>query len=314
MLLSMQKEPWRAENRINDFSAGEKSLYLNRCRRSLRSDGSVGACLRNGSAGLFSPVGVGDCLYLDFTCGFFAVADGSDRNTSASREFMGMFAKMLTNKLFLSARKVYAVQEIAPLKEQLIAEAEKLLVEFSFRDSCTFTGVLLLKTTEKIVAVVLHMGDSILISCNRRLKTAGQCTKSDFWMVGRSQHFSQVEELHLDGDSCLLLATDGIRDIPFQPWSSHEELVLELFSKCSPEEVPGELLGMGENSSQGYDDLAIIAIDPYALSDSSGRFILGGTSGNEERNFQKEKSEGLYQDQYILQTPEENSDDFVNVL
>ena len=313
MLFSMQKEPWRVENRINDFSAGEKSLYLNRYRRSLRSDGSVGACLRNGSAGLFSPVGVGDCLYLDFNGGFFAVADGSDRNTSASREFMGMFARMLTNKLFLSARKVYAVQEIAPLREKIIEEAEKLLVEFSFRDSCTFTGVLLLKTTEKIVAVVLHMGDSILISCNRRLKTARQCTKSDFWMVGRSQHFSQVEELPLDSDTCLLLATDGIRDIPIQPWSSPEELILELFSRYSPEEVADELLGVSKNSSHGYDDLAIISIDPYAISDSSGRFIIGGTSGNEERNFQKEKSGGLYQDQYILQKPE-GKNDFISIL
>ena len=257
---------------------------------------------------------MGDCLYLDFCCGFFAVADGSDRNTSASREFMGMFSRMLTDKLFLSARKVYSAKEIIALKERLIIEAEKLLVEFSFRDSCTFTGVLLLKTTKGITAVIFHTGDSVLISCNMRLKTARQVTKSNFWMVGRSQHFFQVEELPVDSDIRLLLATDGIRDIPASPWSSHEELILELLDTCSPEELPDHLSTMRKESSSGYDDLAIIAIDPCSLSDSSGRFILGGTSGNEEIFFQHEKNRGLYQDHYILHTLEDNCDDFVNVL
>lgn len=257
---------------------------------------------------------MGDCLYLDFCCGFFAVADGSDRNTSASREFMGMFARMLTDKLSLSAGKVYCAPEIIALKEQLIVEAEKLLVEFSFRDSCTFTGVLFLKTTKGIIAVVLHMGDSVLISCNMRLKSARQVTKGNFWMVGRSQHFFQVEELPVDCDTRFLLVTDGIRDIPFAPWNSHEELVLELFDMYNSADIPDRLSTMRKDSSSGYDDLAVIAIDPCSLSDSSGRFILGGTSGNEERFFQHEKNQGLYQDHYMLHTLEDNCGDFVNVL
>jgi serine/threonine protein phosphatase PrpC len=289
-------------------------VYLNRYRRSMRAPRSLGACVRNGSAGLSNHAGMGDCLYLDFCCGFFAVADGSDRNTSASREFMGMFSRMLTNKLFLSARKVYSVQEIVTFKEQLIVEAEKLLVEFSFRDSCTFTGVLLLKTTEKIIAVILHMGDSVLISCNLRLKTARQFTRSNFWMVGRSQHFFQIEDMPVDRDIRLLLATDGIRDIPVKPWNSQEELILELFDKCNADDIPDRLVGRLKDISRGRDDLAIIAVDPSSLADSSGRFILGGTSAHEERVFQDERNRGLYQDQFILHEPEKNCADFVDVL
>jgi serine/threonine protein phosphatase PrpC len=269
--------------------------------------------VRSGSSGLSNPVGIGDCAYIDFTCGFFAVADGSDRNTSASREFMRMFSRMLYDKLFLSSRKVYSAQDIIALKEKLIIEAEKLLVEFSFRDSCTFTGVLHVKTNRGIIAVIFHMGDSLLFSCNLRLRTVRQVTKSNFWMVGRSQHFSQVEEMPIDSDTCLLLATDGIRDISFQPWNSHEELMMEVFSQFSPEEVPGELVQMSKNSAQGYDDLALIAIDPYSLSDSSGRFIIGGTSASEESAFQEEIKRGLYGDHYILHDLEENRDDLVSM-
>lgn len=289
-------------------------MYLNRYRRSLRCEGSLGACVCSGSAGLANPAGMGDCLYLDFCCGFFAVADGSDRNTSASREFMGMFSRMLTDKLSLSARNVYSAQEIIALKERLIFEAEKLLVEFSFRDSCTFTGVLLLKTAKGIIAVIFHMGDSVLISCNMRLKTARQITESNFWMVGRSQHFSQVEEMPVDSDTCLLLATDGIRDIPVSPWSSPEELIMELFDTCSSDDIADRLSTMRKGSSSGYDDLAIIAIDPCSLSNGAGRFILGGTSKNEESAFQDKRKQGFYVDQYVLHTLEGNCDDFVSIL
>jgi hypothetical protein len=311
MLSSMQQELWWAENSIHDFSSGENSVLLNKYGRSLRCPESLGARVFNGSTGLSLVAGMGDCLYLDFSCGFFAVADGSDRNTSASREFMEMFSRMLSGKLFLSARKCYNAREIIALKELLVAEAEKLLVEFSFRDSCTFTGVLFLRTASGMMAVILHTGDSVLISCNLRDKTARLLTKSNFWMVGRSQHFFQIEELPVDEEDRLLLATDGLRDIPVGPETSHEKLILKLFAGCSPEDIPDCLSAMRPIVSPGCDDLAIIALNPHSLPDSSGRFIIGGTSANEERVFQAEKKRGVYADEYLLYTPEENGGKFI---
>jgi serine/threonine protein phosphatase PrpC len=311
MLSSIQQELGWAENQIHDFSSGANSVFLNRYVRSLRCPESLGASVFNGSAGLSLATGMGDCLYLDFSSGFFAVADGSDRNTSASREFMGMFSRMLAGKLFLSFRKCYDAGEIVALKEQLVTEAEKLLVEFSFRDSCTFTGVMFLRTISGIIAVILHTGDSVLISCNLRDKTAQLLTKSNFWMVGRSQHFFQVEEMSVDEDDRLLLATDGLRDIPAKPGISHEKLILQLFAECGPEDIPDRLSSMRRIVSHGCDDLAIIAINPYFLPDSYGRFIIGGTSTNEERVFQDEKKRGVYPDEYLLYTPEKNCDEFV---
>lgn len=289
-------------------------MFLNRYRRSVRCPGALGAGVESGAAGSSFACGMGDCLYLDLPRGFFAVADGSDRNTSASREFMEMFSRMLEDKMSLSARQVYDDRKINILKEQLIIEAEKLLVEFSFRDSCTFTGVLLLKTTEKIIAVVFHTGDSLLISCNLRAKTAVQFTSSNFWMVGRSQHFFQIADIYFDYDSRFLLSSDGIRDIPAAPWKSQEELVLDLFGTFSPDDVADRLLEMRGDNSPGYDDLAIIAIDPFRLPDCTGRFIIGGTSANEEKDYQDKKSQGLYRDHYILRSIEEDYNNVVTVM
>jgi len=290
------------ENQNLDFASGVYSVYLNKYKRSVRCTGFLGANVQGGSSSLTLAAGMGDCLYLDFPKGFFAVADGSDRHTSASREFMKMFSQMLIDKISLSVGNCYTIEEINALKKQIIIEADRLLVQYSFRDSCTFTGVFLLRTTEKIVAIFFHTGDSLLISCNLCNKTAWQVTTNNFWMVGRSQHFFQIEETPVDEDTRFLLATDGIRDISPEPYNSQEELILRLFYTLETEAIPDHLSGMRRESPHGCDDLALIAIDPYSMPDQQERFIIGGTSINEERDFQEKKRQGQYQDNYILHT------------
>jgi hypothetical protein len=230
--------------------------------------------------------GVGDCLLLEFSKGFFAVADGSDRNPSASREFMEMFTRMLADNKALSADAIYRDPEITALKDQFITDAGQLLVAFSFRDSCTFTGILLLKTTESISAFILHTGDSLLISCNLRTRDAFQFTKNNFWMVGRSQRYFQVGELPINRDTRLLLATDGLGEIPVPAGTTREENILGLFAAERIEEIPDHLLGSDESPVSARDDIAMIAIDPFSMPVQSERFILGGTSDIEERVFQ----------------------------
>ncbi len=238
-----------------------------------------------------SSAGVGDCLLLDFSKGFFAVADGSDRNPSASREFIGMFAKMLADNKALSADGVYRDSEITALKDQFISDAEQLLVTFSFRDSCTFTGILLLRTMGSMFAVILHTGDSLLISCNLRTRDAFQFTKNNFWMVGRSQHYFQTGELPVNPDTRLLLATDGIGEIPIPAGMSRENHMLGLFATERIEEIPDHLLDSGESAGSTRDDIAMIAMDPFSMPVQSESFILGGTSDLEERAFQNNVSE-----------------------
>lgn len=291
MPLSTPQGPWWGEEPGPDACRRTHPLLLNRRRRSVRCPGFLGARVQGGSTGMSSSAGVGDCLLLDFSKGFFAVADGSDRNPSASREFIGMFAKMLADNKALSADGVYLDSEITALKDQFISDAEQLLVTFSFRDSCTFTGILLLRTTESISAVILHTGDSLLISCNLRTRDAFQFTKNNFWMVGRSQHYFQTGELPVNPDTRLLLATDGIGEIPIPAGMNRENHLLGLFATERIEEIPDHLLDSGESAGSTRDDIAIIAMDPFSMPVQSESFILGGTSDLEERAFQNNVSE-----------------------
>jgi hypothetical protein len=70
---------------------------------------------------------MGDCLLVDLSWGVFAVADGSERNPSASRTFMEMFSAMLARTIDPSDQRVYGEREVKILKSQLRAESDLLL-------------------------------------------------------------------------------------------------------------------------------------------------------------------------------------------
>jgi hypothetical protein len=248
---------------------------------------------------LAAPAGMGDCLLINFPLRFFAVADGSDRNPSISKEFMKKFDNLLTGILSSSHGRIYEEKEIKRVKRQLIAESHQLLQTLSFGDSCTFTGILLLRTTEGIIGLFFHTGDSLLFSCNVETGRTRQWSKNNFWMVGRTSHFFQVEERPLKPPMRLLLATDGLTLIPISPLENREVLIRTLFQNLSPDEIPDRLLESHEISVPGWDDMAIITLNPYALPVLEESFLIGGTSRIEEGVFREEQRQGLWKDQYL---------------
>lgn len=299
MLLYTPQEHWWGEARRNSISAESEPMLLNKNRRSFRIPGFIGARLQGKSSGAENCPGLGDCLLLDLSKGFFAVADASDRNPIASRDFMKMFSKMLSEIDALCADYVYEDEEVIALQEQIKAKAELLIKSLSFSNGCTFTGILMLKTGKGLLGLMFHTGDSFLLACDIQSGNTQQLTKDNFWMVGRSQHFFQIEELHINSDTRLLIATDGFGDIPVSEGMSREEYVLKLFDSLNVDEIPDRFFDRVDNLKTAWDDTAIIAIDPNAMASFPGRCIIGGTSSAEETTFREEKKMGIYKDQYL---------------
>lgn len=79
--------------------------------------------------------------------------------------------------------------------------------------------------------------------------------------------------------------TDGIVNIPSYLFRSREETIRKFFETSCPEEIPDRLLETNETLSGGWDDIAIIVLDPCSLPILSGCFLFGGTSQTEERVF-----------------------------
>ncbi len=300
MLSCTPQEHWWGEARRNSISAESEPMLLNKNRRSIRIPGFLGATLQGKSSGAENCPGVGDCLLVDLAKGFFAVADASDRNSIASRDFMKMFFKMLSGIDALCADYVYNDEEVISLQKQIKTKAELLIKSLSFRDGCTFTGILLLKTEKGLVGLMFHTGDSVLLACDLQSGNTQQLTKDNFWMVGRSQHFFQIEELRISGETKLLLATDGLGNVSVPEGMKREEYVLKLFQSLSVDEIPDCFFERGDNPDAAWDDTAIIAIDPSAMAHVPACYILGGTSSAEEKAFREEKKLGIYKDQYLL--------------
>ena len=299
MLLCTPQEHWWGEARRNNISGEAEPMLLNKKRRSVRVPGFLGASLQGKSTGVENCPGVGDCLLLDLAKGFFAVADASDRNPIASRDFMKMFSKMLSEIDALSADYVYSDEEVISLQEQIKGKAELLLQSLSFGDGCTFTGILILKTEKGLLGMMLHTGDSFLLSFDLHSENTQQLTKDNFWMVGRSQHFFQIEELHINSDTKLLLATDGFGNISVPEGVGREEYILNLFQSLSVDEIPDIFFDRADKLDIAWDDTAIIAIDPNAMAHFPACCIVGGTSSAEEKAFREEKKMDMHRDQYL---------------
>jgi hypothetical protein len=299
MLSCTPQEHWWGEARRNNISAETEPMLLNKNRRSFRIPGFLGARLQGKSSGVENCPGVGDCFLLDLSKGFFAVADASDRNPMASRDFMKMFSKMLSGIDAHCADYVYSDEEVISLQEQIKGKAELLLQSLSFGDGCTFTGILILKTQKGLSGLMLHTGDSLILACDLQSENTQQLTKDNFWMVGRSQHFFQIEELHLNSDTKLLLATDGFGNFPVPEGMNREEYVLKLFDSLSVDEIPDSFFDRVDNLDTAWDDTALIAIDPSAMVNFPAYYIFGGTSAAEEKAFREDRKLGIYKDQYL---------------
>jgi hypothetical protein len=274
------------------------SVLINRYQRAIRVPGLLGARIQSGSKAVTEASGMGDCLFLDFSQQFFAVADGSDRNPTFSREFMKIFATLLNEVLPPTEKRIYEEKELRPLRKQLIGESDRILQGLSFGDGCTFTGILLLRTGAGLTGIVFHTGDSLLFVSNAKTGHTRQWSKTNFWMAGRTSRFFQVEDRAIPPRTFLLLATDGITHIPYDPFETREAFIRSLFKIYNPDEIPDHLMAPDDKPDTGWDDKAVIAFDPGSLP-LKGSFLMGGTSGAEEKTFYSERSRGCYPDCYL---------------
>lgn len=278
-----------------------KQVLINCHRRAVRCLGFVGARVQGKTlTGSSHHVGMGDCVFLDFSRSFFAIADASDRNTAASRTFILKFAQMLEEKELLNVDHIYTSEEVLLLKQQLTAESGKLLTSLlPFKAGCTFTGVALLQTTHGMTSIVMHTGDSLLFQFDLNAFLSRQLTKTNAWMVGKIQHLFQTEIIPISADTRLLLTSDGYYCISIPPETVREDFFLGMFAKHSADELPDLLIKEEDICQDGMDDTTIITVNPAAITRLPESIIIGGTTGREEKKYQEEKNSGLFIDEYI---------------
>ncbi len=293
-----RRGPWWEGSPGIEGVAGEGSICLNQGRRAVRCGGFLGARLRSSSVRPHEQRGVGDCMLLDFANGFFAVSDSSDRNPSFSRRFMLRFADVLDGMPRIGTGEVFGEAERAALKREVEVRSSTVLCEMSCTESCTFTAVLILRTEAGWQGLVLHTGDSLLLQFDLGARRVRQITESNFWMVGRTSRFFQVEYVFLMEETRLLLATDGFFGLEMRGAGTREDFVRQIFDAHSVEEIPDVLLARCDARDRVRDDLALISLDPARIFFSDRRIVLGGTTADLERRFRDGLTSGQYRNLY----------------
>ena len=296
--MSTRRVPWWEGNPRLEDVACEGSIFLNQGRRAVRCHGFLGARLRSGSLRPQEQRGVGDGILLDFKKGFFAVSDSSDRDPSFSRKFLLRFSEALDGLDGIGSGRVFSAAGLAALKAELETRSATVLCEMSSTESCTLTGVLILPTEAGRQGLVLHTGDSLLLKCDLGARETQRITENNFWMVGRTRRFFQVEYIPLTERSRLLLATDGFTGLRLPAAGTREDRVRQLFDEHPVEEVPDALIDGCDAVDGIRDDLALVSLEPAGIFFNDRRVLLGGTTTYLERRFQEGLTSGQFRNLY----------------
>jgi hypothetical protein len=124
-------------------------------------------------------------------------------------------------------------------------------------------------------------------------------TTNNFWMVGKSKRFHQVEQIEIAPETLFILATDGVIDLSSQDRVERHESLADFASRYPVEEIPDRLVEEIDLQEGTTDDLVIVALDPARLRSCEATILLGGTDEREESRYRKKCSQDFYEDGYV---------------
>ena len=242
---------------------------------------------------------MGDCVLMDFRKAFFAVSDSSNRFPTASRRFLRKLATALEALPSPDPGKIFSLGEFDRLSRSVIDISEEVLQTIPYTESCTFTGVLITRTEAGTKGILFHTGDSRLYEVNRKTRESKNRTNNNFWMVGKSKRFYQVEGIEIEPETMFILATDGVIDLSSQDRVERHESLADFSNRYPVEEIPDRLVEEIDLHEATTDDLVILALDPHELRSSETTILLGGTDEREESRYRKKCSQDFYEDGYV---------------
>jgi hypothetical protein len=260
---------------LGDFKMDGASPGLVKFRHSYRCQGIIGAHLRPGYKPGQTPVNNGDCIILDFENRFFGLSDSSDRDPDASKRFLVQFDCLLSSIAPKpNAVQIFGSKDLKRWVDDLTRKTNSLLLDLKGNGSCTFTGLHFLNTSNGLVSVLMHTGDSSLYEFVPNKQTLFRRTENNFWMVGRTDKLYQVTTFEFGSKSIFIMATDGMSDLRDASTSLPKERALKILCQNAVEDIPRELIIHEILESGLYDDVAVIAIAPQQLIASNRKIMI----------------------------------------
>ncbi len=284
---------------MQEMMGGELETFCNFVTRSIRCPGLASARVQRGTMADDGRNGLGDCVIMDFKNGFFAIADSSDRDTTASRKFLMRYTVMLEDIAGAPLEDVASREKLIEIRELLEEKSENILKAIPSTSSCTFTGIFLPRNYSGRSGILLHTGDSMLCTYSKRSDELRRITENNFWMVGRTKQLFQVEEMRIEPDTVILIASDGFTDLNFLGYIERDRYIADVIKDNAIEEVADILFERGYANKASVDDLGLIALRPDRICYTNRRIIMGGTSAFREGVHDEKSNSGLYRNELV---------------
>lgn len=251
-----------------------KPVLINPAKRMVRQKGALSALLVTGSDKVESGFGNGDCLLLDFSRLIFAVSDGSERYTQASRILLERFAGVLSE------------QGISPDISVLKKCIEAIYGGQKYTHKCTFSCVAFFKNRKEVIASISSGGDSMVIVADSSDGSIIFKTIPDMNFAGRSKNVPGISTFTLkDRKFRVIIATDGFAEVLNKLEKQKQgKLPKWLFNgpACG---ITGKVYGKLKRNKLDYDDIGMMVIDPFDISREDKSILIGGTSPHKEALF-----------------------------
>jgi hypothetical protein len=229
----------------------------------------VGAVMRPGRGGLQGE----DAIFMDLQNGIFAVADGAERASGASRRLTVRFAQSVAAVVGMGWPLTHAESEVQKILGRFRKTVESLLADIPYGDATTFTALKLLRWDTGIMGVFCHCGDSLMFQFDP-VSGVRQITQTNFWLAGRTRKVYQAEAVSAPAGTVFLLSTDGIGDLLFPRPPGMPACLVQSIQNTPADRIPGYLLTRYDQSRQPVDDIAMIAVSPEHVEPSETQVFI----------------------------------------
>ena len=235
--------------------------------------GAIGAAVRVGASSSGPKTKMGDNILIDLENRFFAVADGADRSPDASYYFLKKALEMFKNWSEPRTNTAMGPERIRRVVFKLETQINEIMAETPFNQNCTFTGVLVLRGANEYWLAAAHTGDSRLF---RFFPGEGlsEISKSNFWLVGKSNRLYQMEMFPCRPNEVFFLITDGMDGLIFPESETAATALAKLIGSRPVEDLPGLILDKFDQREGPKDDLGFLFLKPDGLPVCDAKFIF----------------------------------------
>jgi serine/threonine protein phosphatase PrpC len=224
----------------------------------------LGAAVRAGRNTVQSGNRCGDSLLIDLENNFYAVADGTEKNPSASQSFLNKIHVMLDSLKSHAGIDNLSVNDVEKRFHKIIGETNSIVKTIRYNDNTTFTAIVFVQHIRR--ALLLHTGDSMFYHFRIDGGTVEKISQTNHCFVGRIDVLYQTKLIDYYPDSRFLLATDGlydlVRDMRVSTSGKLEKELLALLKTSPVEQFPRMLIEMCDVKPEMSDDLGLVVINP----------------------------------------------------